>query len=68
MDKSETFSLEVTLESERQKCLKEIQHYYQKYGSEEIKKLRSYLLQLCETEPADLEDIRSQLALLEDYA
>jgi anaerobic ribonucleoside-triphosphate reductase len=57
---------ELCLEKEKQKCLKDLQSYYQKYGCEEIDKLRAYLTQ-CLEQTEDTE-IQKQLDLLEEYA
>jgi hypothetical protein len=65
----ENIGLEMSIEKERQKCLKGIQQYYQKYGCEQIKILRDYLLELCEScEETEKEEIKKQLALLDDYS
>lgn len=61
--------MEMYLEEEKKKCLKNIQNFYKKYGSEKIEVLRNYLLSLCETirDPKEVEEIKKQLEILEDY-
>jgi hypothetical protein len=58
------------LEEEKKKCLKNVQQFYKKYGCEKIETLRTYLNQLCEsiTDGKELEEIKKQLEVLEDYS
>ena len=58
------------LEEEKKKCLKNIQNYYRKYGCEKIENLQKYLQFLCETltEPDEIEEIKKQIKLLENYS
>ena len=60
--------LQICLEKEKQKCLKGLQTYYQKYGCAQIAVLRSYLTTLLEKDPIDKEQIQTQLDLLDDYS
>lgn len=60
--------LQICLEKEKQKCLKGLQSYYQKYGCSQIDILRSYLTQLLEKDPSEVEHIQKQIDLLDDYS
>jgi len=60
--------LQICLEKEKQKCLKGLQTYYQKYGCAQMDLLRSYLNQLLEKDPSDNEQIQAQIDLLDDYS
>ena len=57
--------LQILLETEKQKCLKGLQSYYQKYGCAQIDVLRAYLVRLQDQEEDP--DIQSQLDLLDQY-
>lgn len=57
-------ALQCCVEKEKEKCLKQLQSYYQKYGCEEIEVLRTYLKEFAEKDP----EIKAQLALLDDYS
>jgi len=59
--------LQICLEKEKQKCLKGLQTYYQKYGCSQMDLLRTYLTTLLEKNPSDAEQIQAQLDLLDDY-
>ena len=67
MDKIE---IEMCLEEEKKKCLKNIQQFYKKYGSDKIETLRTYLNELCETitDTKEVDEIKKQLELLNTYA
>jgi hypothetical protein len=69
-DVKENIELEMCLEEEKKKCLKNIQHFYKKYGCEKIDVLRNYLTELCESieNKAEIEEIKKQLSLLDDYS
>ena len=58
--------LQILLETEKQKCLKGIQSYYQKYGCAQIEVLRAYLVQLQDHEEDP--DLQRQLDLLDQYS
>lgn len=58
--------LQILLETEKQKCLKGIQSYYQKYGCAQIDVLRTYLVQL--QDQVEDPDIQKQLDLLDHYS
>jgi hypothetical protein len=67
--------LEMSLEEEKKKCLKNLQNFYKKYGCEEITKLKEYLTSLLltidDTETLnkdEINEIKKQLELLEDYS
>ena len=60
--------LQICLEKEKQKCLKGLQTYYQKYGCSQMDLLRTYLTSLLEKNPNDQEQIQAQLDLLDDYS
>ena len=67
--------LEMCLEEEKKKCLKNLQNFYKKYGCEQITKLKEYLTSLCLTMEEDknkdedeINEIKKQLELLEDYS
>ena len=60
--------LQICLEKEKQKCLKGLQTYYQKYGCSQMDLLRTYLTSLLEKNPSDQEQIQAQLDLLDDYS
>ena len=60
--------LQICLEKEKQKCLKGLQTYYQKYGCSQMDLLRTYLTSLLEKNPNDKEQIQAQLDLLDDYS
>lgn len=63
-------NLEMCLEEEKKKCLKNLQHFYKKYGCEKIETLRIYLNELYEsiTEENEKEEIKKQLELLDSYS
>jgi hypothetical protein len=65
----ESVELDLCIEEEKQKCLKNLQQFYKKYGCEKIETLRTYLIQLCETitDEKELVEIKKQLDLLESY-
>jgi hypothetical protein len=67
MDKIE---IEMCLEEEKKKCLKNLQQFYKKYGSDKIETLRTYLLDLCETitDTKEVDEIKKQLELLNTYS
>ena len=69
-DKEKEIELEMYLDQEREKCLKNIQHYYKKYGSDSVTILKEYLLSLCEilTDESEIRDIKKQLDVLELYS
>lgn len=64
--------LEMFLEEERKKCLKQLQHYYKKYGCKEIDQLKDYLQSLLQDPSLDpsteIDEIKKQLELLELYS
>lgn len=65
--------LEMFLEEERKKCLKQLQNYYKKYGCKEIDQLKDYLQSLLEgpslQDPnTEMDEIKKQLDLLELYS
>ena len=61
--------LQICLEKEKQKCLKGLQTYYQKYGCAQIDVLRSYLTQLLErVDPSEVDQIQKQIDLLDNYS
>jgi hypothetical protein len=62
--------LELCLEEEKQKCLKNLQQFYKKYGCDKIETLRTYLQELCETitDAKELDDIKKQIELLNSYS
>lgn len=62
--------LEMCLEEEKKKCLKNIQNFYKKYGCEKIEKLQTYLTTLCETltDEEEINEIKKQLEILNNYA
>ena len=64
----DSVELDIYLEEETQKCLKNIQNYYKKYGCEPIQKLQEYLLSLRETLTEEKEYIKKELERLEDYS
>ena len=72
MDSMDTdrIELEMSLEEEKKKCLKNLQNYYRKYGSEKIQKLQDYLLSKVEglSDEDEKRDIKKQLELLELYS
>jgi hypothetical protein len=72
MDSMDTdrIELEMSLEEEKKKCLKNLQNYYRKYGSEKIQKLQDYLLSKVEglADEDEKRDIKKQLELLELYS
>lgn len=71
MEKSlNDIELDICLEEETKKCLKNLQNYYKKYGCDHINKLKEYLTSLCEivTDESELNEIKKQLELLEDYS
>ena len=57
------------LEEEKKKCLKNLQQFYKKYGSDKIENLRTYLMDLCETltDTKEVDEIKKQLELLNAY-
>ena len=68
--------LNMCLEEEKKKCLKNIQNYYKKYGCDQITKLKEYLTSLLleltkedeHKENDEINEIKKQLDLLEDYS
>ena len=66
---SEKIEIEMSLEEERQKCLKNLQHYYKKYGCDKIELLQKYLASLCETltDTNEIDEIKKQLEFLKHY-
>jgi hypothetical protein len=62
--------LEMCLEEEKKKCLKNLQNFYKKYGCDKITKLKEYLTTLCDTitNEDETNEIKKQLELLEDYS
>ena len=62
--------LEMCLEEEKKKCLKNIQNFYKKYGCEKIEVLRTYLNELCESieNKSEIEEIKKQLSILDNYS
>lgn len=69
-DKLDPIELELCLEEEKKKCLQNLKKYHQKYGCERIELLQKYLMDLCESleDSDEIEEIKKQLKLLEDYA
>ena len=69
---TDTIALEMCLEEEKKKCLKNLQNYYKKYGCEPIHKLRDYLQSTLEILSEDQRDerneIKKQLELLDLYS
>ena len=65
---TDPIELQICLEKEKQKCLKGLQAYYQKYGCSQIDVLRSYLNTLLEKDPSEAEQIQAQIDLLDDYS
>lgn len=63
-------NLEMCLEEEKKKCLKNLQQFYKKYGCEKIETLRTYLTQLYEsiTDENEKEEIKKQLEVLDSYS
>ncbi len=66
----ESEEIEMCLEEERKKCLKNLQNYYKKYGCDKIELLQKYLESLCETltDKDELEEIKKQMELLKLYS
>ena len=66
----ESEELEMFLEEEKKKCLKNIQDYYKKYGCDKIELLQTYLESLCETltDKDELDEIKKQIELLQLYS
>lgn len=62
--------LEMCLEEEKKKCLKKIQSFYKKYGCEKMERLQTYLETLCDklTDPEEIDEIKKELELLENYS
>ena len=62
--------LKFCLEEEKKKCLKNLQHYYKKYGCEKIEILQKYLESLCETltDTNEIKEIKKQIELLRLYS
>ena len=62
--------LEMCLEEEKKKCLKNLQNFYKKYGCDKIEKLQQYLTSLCETvtDQEEINEIKKQLNILEQYS
>ena len=60
----------MSLEEEKKKCLKNLQQFYKKYGSDKIEILRTYLQELCETitDTKEVDEIKKQLELLNTYS
>jgi hypothetical protein len=68
MEREIDIPLEMFLEEERKKCLKQLQNYYKKYGCKEIEQLKDYLHSLLEDPTTDIDEIKKQLDLLERYS
>jgi len=65
----DSIELDLWLEEEKKKCLKNMQNYYKKYGCEPIQKLQEYLLSLRETlTEEEKEYIKKELERLDDYS
>ena len=66
----EKVELDVCVEEEKKKCLKNIQQFYKKYGCEKIETLRTYLSSLYETitDENEKEELKKQLELLDHYS
>ncbi len=62
--------VDIFLEEERKKCLKNIQNFYKKYGCEKIDILQKYLESLCETltDKDEIDEIKKQIQLLQSYS
>ncbi len=64
----DTIELEFCLEEEKKKCLKNIQHYYRKYGCAPVQKLQEYLISLQESQSEEeREYIKKELERLDTY-
>jgi len=65
----ESEEIEMCLEEERKKCLKNLQNYYKKYGCDKIEILQKYLESLCEslTDTNEIDEIKKQMELLRLY-
>jgi len=61
-------SLEMCIEEERKKCLKNLQDYYKKYGCKQIETLKEYLQSLMLIENNEKDELKKQLELLELYS
>jgi hypothetical protein len=66
----ESEEIEMCLEEERKKCLKNLQNYYKKYGCEKIEILQKYLESLCETltDKNEIDEIKKQMEILKLYS
>jgi hypothetical protein len=66
----EKVELDVCVEEEKKKCLKNLQQFYKKYGCEKIESLRTYLSSLYETitDDNEKEELKKQLELLDHYS
>ena len=69
---TDSIDLEMCLEEEKKKCLKNLQNYYKKYGCKPIDKLRDYLQStleiLSEDQKNERNEIKKQLDLLDLYS
>ena len=68
MEREIDIPLEMFLEEERKKCLKQLQDYYKKYGCKEIDQLKHYLQSLLQDPNTEIDEIKKQLDLLELYS
>jgi hypothetical protein len=61
--------VEMCLEEEKKKCLKNLQEYYKKYGCDKIERLQEYLESICETltDENEIGEIKKQIQLLKHY-
>lgn len=66
----DTEDIQMCLEEEKKKCLKNIQNFYKKYGCDKISHLQNYLESLCETltDTDEIEEIKKQIKLLQLYS
>ena len=70
IDIMDSEEVDISLEEERKKCLKNIQNFYKKYGCEKIDILQKYLESLCETltDKDEIDEIKKQIQLLQLYS
>ena len=66
----DNIEMEMCLEEEKKKCLKNLQQFYKKYGCDKIETLRTYLMELCETitDTKEVDEIKKQIELLNTYS
>jgi hypothetical protein len=66
----DTIEIDMCLEEEKKKCLKNLQQFYKKYGCDKIEILRTYLTSLCETleDPKEIEELKKELDILDAYS